>query len=202
MTEKEKMLAGELYDSSDPELDELRLKARKLSRQYNLTDEDDTKRQTDILNELLSNTPELPVLQAPIQFDYGCNTYFGKYCGVNFNFTCLDVCPVYIGDNVLMGPNVTIATPMHPLLPEERNIRAREDGSLYFLEYAKPVTIGSNCWLASNVTVCGGVTIGEGCVIGAGSVVTRDIPPHSLAAGNPCRVIRQLTEKDRMEKDT
>ena len=84
MTEKEKMLAGELYDSSDPELDELRLKARKLSRQYNLTDEDDTKRQTDILNELLSNTPELPVLQAPIQFDYGCNTYFGKYCGVNF----------------------------------------------------------------------------------------------------------------------
>ena len=99
----------------------------------------------------------------------------------------------------MIGPNVTLATPMHPLLPEERNIQKREDGSIYNLEYAKPITIKDNCWLASNVVVCGGVTIGEGCVIGAGSVVTKDIPPYSLAAGNPCRVIRQITEKDRME---
>ena len=99
----------------------------------------------------------------------------------------------------MIGPNVTLATPMHPLLPEERNIQNREDGSIYNLEYAKPITIKDNCWLASNVVVCGGVTIGEGCVIGAGSVVTRDIPPYSLAAGNPCRVIRQITEKDHME---
>ena len=105
---------------------------------------------------------------------------------------------VTIGDNVMIGPNVTLATPMHPLLPEERNIRKREDGSFYNLEYAKPITIKDNCWLASNVVVCGGVTIGEGCVIGAGSVVTRDIPPYSLAAGNPCRVIRKITEKDHM----
>ena len=84
----------------------------------------------------------------------------------------------------MIGPNVTLATPMHPLLPEERNVRKREDGSLYTLEYAKPINIKDNCWLASNVVVCGGVTIGEGCVIGAGSVVTRDIPPYSLAAGN------------------
>ena len=85
-----------------------------------------------------------------------------------------------------------------PLLPEERNIRMREDGSFYNLEYAKPITIKDNCWLASNVVVCGGVTIGEGCVIGAGSVVTKDIPPYSLAVGNPCRVIRKITEKDHM----
>ncbi len=101
-------------------------------------------------------------------------------------------------DDVFMGPNVTLATPMHPLLPEERNVRRRPDGGFYNLEYAKPITIEDNCWLASNVTVCGGVTIGEGCVIGAGSVVTRSIPAHSLAAGNPCRVIRTLTEEDRM----
>ena len=118
--------------------------------------------------------------------------------GTCFNFTCLDVCEIHIGDNVMIGPNVTLATPMHPLLPEERNIRKREDGSFYNLEYAKPITIKDNCWLASNVVVCGGVSIGEGCVIGAGSVVTRDIPPYSLAAGNPCRVIRKITEKDHM----
>ena len=98
----------------------------------------------------------------------------------------------------MIGPNVTLATPMHPFLPEERNSRKREDGSFYNFEYAKPITIKDNCWLASNVVVCGGVTIGEGCVIGAGSVVTRDIPPYSLAAGNPCRVIRKITEKDHM----
>ena len=198
MTEKEKMLAGMLYDPSDPELSALLVKARKLARRYNQIDEDEPEKQTALLKELLCNTPNLPSLQAPIYFDYGCNTSFGKLCVANFNFTCLDVCPVHIGDNVMIGPNVTLATPMHPLLPEERNVRQRSDGSWYNLEYAKPITIEDNCWLASSVIVCGGVTVGEGSVIGAGSVVTRDIPPHSLAAGNPCRVIRTLTSADRM----
>ena len=198
MTEREKMLSGMLYDPSDPELSQLLLKARKLARKYNQIDEDRPEERTAVLKELLPNSPNLPSLQAPVWFDYGCNTSFGICSGANFNFTCLDVCPVKIGDNVMMGPNVTIATPMHPLLPEERNVRQREDGSWYNLEYAKPITIGDNCWLDAGVIVCGGVTIGEGCVIGAGSVVTRDIPPHSLAAGSPCRVIRKLTEADRM----
>lgn len=200
MSEKEKMLAGMLYDASDPELVELLVKARKLARRYNMTDEDEVDKKEAILRELLPNSENLPGMQAPIWFDYGCNTTFGKFCATNFNFTCLDVCPVHIGDNVLIGPNVTIATPMHPLVAEERNVRQREDGSYYTLEYAKPITIGDSCWLAANVTVCGGVTIGEGCVIGAGSIVTRDIPPHSLAAGNPCRVIRTITDEDRIEK--
>ncbi len=200
MTEKEKMLAGQLYDPSDPELDALRLKARKLARKFNLTGEDEPETCRAILKELLCGSEELPFMQGPVWFDYGCNTSFGRLCFTNFNFTCLDVCPVRIGDNVLIGPNVTLATPMHPLLPEERNMRLREDGSAYDLEYAKPITIESDCWLAANVVVCGGVTIGRGSVIGAGSVVTRDIPPNSLAAGNPCRVIRQLTEADRMGK--
>lgn len=158
----------------------LRLNARKLARKYNRTDEDQPEEQAEILRKLLPATKQFPYLQAPVYFDYGCNTYFGKYSSANFNFTCLDVCEVHIGDNVMIGPNVTLATPMHPLLPEERNIQKREDGSIYNLEYARPITIKDNCWLASNVVVCGGVTIGEGCVIGAGSVVTRDIPPYSL----------------------
>ena len=199
MSEKEKMLAGKLYDPSDEELTRLRIKARKLARRYNQTDEDEPEKQRELLRELLPNTAEIPDLQAPVYFDYGFNTSFGKFSGANFNFTCLDVCPVKIGDNVLIGPNVTLATPMHPLLPEDRNVRQRQDGSYYNLEYAKPITIEDNCWLASNVVVCGGVTIGEGSVIGAGSVVTRDIPPHSLAAGNPCRVVRTLTAADRMK---
>ena len=198
MTEKEKMLAGKLYDPSDAELTALLVKARKLARRYNQTDEDEPEKRTAILRELLPNTPNLPSLQAPVYFDYGCNTTFGKFSGANFNFTCLDVCPVHIGDNVMIGPNVTLATPMHPLLPEERNVRRRENGSFYNLEYAKPITIEDNCWLAANVVVCGGVTIGEGSVIGAGSVVTRSIPPHSLAVGNPCRVIRTIGEQDGM----
>ena len=147
MTEREKMLSGELYDSSDNELEQLRLHARKLARRYNLTDEDQQEVQAQILRELLPATEELPYLQAPVYFDYGCHTYFGKYSSANFNFTCLDVGEIHIGDNVMIGPNVTLATPMHPLLPEERNVRKREDGSLYTLEYAKPITIKDNCWL-------------------------------------------------------
>lgn len=199
MSEKEKMLAGNLYDPSDEELNRLRIKARKLVRRYNQIDEDEPEKQLELLHALLPNTAAIPSLQAPIYFDYGCNTTFGKFSCANFNLTCLDVCPVTIGDNVLIGPNVTLATPMHPLLPVERNIRRREDGSVYNLEYAKPIVIENDCWLASSVIVCGGVTIGEGSVIGAGSVVTRDIPPHSLAAGNPCKVIREITETDSIE---
>ena len=105
------MLAGQLYDPSDPELDRLRLKARKLARRYNLTDEDESEKQHEILKELLPNTREMPGLQAPVYFDYGCNTYFGKCSGANFNFTCLDVCPVHIGDNVLIGPTLPSLRP-------------------------------------------------------------------------------------------
>lgn len=198
MTEKEKMLAGQLYDPSDPELERLRLQGHKLSRRFNQIEEDEPELQQVILQQLLPSSPNLPSMMTPVCFDYGSNTYFGKLCFVNFNFTCLDVCPVTIGDNVLIGPNVTIATPVHPFLPRERNIRQKADGSFYDLEYAKPITIEKDCWLASNVTVCGGVTIGEGSIIGAGSVVTHDIPPHSLAAGNPCRVIRPITENDHL----
>ena len=196
MTEKEKMLAGKIYDTSDKELAATRLKAHKLSARYNNVFEDEEDIRNKILSELIPNIGKGTYMQGPIQFDYGAFTTFGENCYANFNFTVLDICPVTIGDNVFFGPNCMLATPVHPFRYQERNIKYKEDGTAYDDEYAKPITIGSNCWLASNVVVIGGVTIGEGCVIGAGSVVTRDIPANSLAAGNPCRVIREITEKD------
>lgn len=198
MTEREKMLAGMLYDPSDTELAELRKKAHALSTKYNMLTEDDPER-GKIVSELVPNMGKRGFVQGPVQFDYGVFTEIGDNFYANFNLTVLDCCKVTIGDNVMIGPNVSILTPVHPLCWQDRNMRFKPDGSPYDLEYAKPITIGSNCWIAGNVTICGGVTIGSGSVIGAGSVVTRDIPENSLAVGNPCRVIREITEADRME---
>lgn len=192
MTEKEKMLKGEMYDPTDKELADRRVIAHKLSFDYNNTPETDTKKREEILTELMPNHGKGAFLQSPIQVDYGIFTTVGKNFYANFNFVVLDTCPINIGDNVYFGPNCTLATPLHPLNHVERRPRVREDGSTYDLEYGKPITIGNDCWIASNVVICGGVTIGDNCVIGAGSVVTRDIPPNSLAAGNPCRVIRSV----------
>lgn len=192
MTEKEKMLAGEPYDPTDKELTELRVKAHRLSQEYNMTYDTDEERRREILDELLPDRGEGAYLQGPVQFDYGVFTKVGRSFYANFNFTVLDTCPVVMGDNVFFGPNCTVATALHYFDPVLRRMRAREDGTLYDIEFGKPVTIGNDCWIASNVVICAGVTIGDNCVIGAGSVVTRDIPSNSLAAGNPCRVIRSI----------
>ena len=176
MTEREKMLAGKIYDTSDELLLKQRIHAHRMSKDYNDTYEDEEEKRAAILKDFIPNMGEDTYLQGPIQFDYGINTTFGKGCFANFNLVVLDVCPVTIGDNVFMGPNCTIATPIHPYIPEERNAKHKEDGTLYDHEYGKPITIEENCWLASDVTVCGGVTIGAGSIIGAGSVVTKDIP--------------------------
>lgn len=194
MTEKEKMLAGKIYDPSDSELAALRVKAHRLSAEYNRLLETDERR-AEILKELGINGSNF-YLQGPVQFDYGCFTSIGANSYANFNFTCVDCCPVTIGENVFFGPNVSILTPVHPLRWQDRNAYLKPDSTATDKEYAKPVNIGNNCWIAGNVTICGGVTVGEGCVIGAGSVVTRDIPPNSLAVGVPCRPIREITEED------
>lgn len=196
MTEREKMLLGKIYDPSDSELAKQRAKAHRLSKDYNDTYDDEEKKRANILTELIPDMGANTYLQGPIQFDYGIYTSFGKNCYANFNLVVLDSCPVNIGNNVFFGPNCTVATPIHPLLPRERELKFREDGTSYDLEYAKPIIIEDDCWLASNVTVCGGVTIGKGSVIGAGSVVTKDIPAGVFAAGNPCRVIRKITDMD------
>lgn len=197
MTEKEKMLCGELYDVSDPELQRLQEKAHRLSKDYNDTYDSETEKRTAILDQLIPNRKAGVYLQGPIQFDYGCFTSIGENTYANFNFTCLDCCPVEIGDNVFIGPNVSLLTPLHPMRWQERNRFRKADGSLTDFEYASPIKIGNNCWISGNVTVCGGVTIGSGSVIGAGSVVTRDIPENVLAAGVPCKVIRRITEEDK-----
>lgn len=198
MTEKEKMLAGKIYDPSEPELVGLRQKAHRLCLEYNQLPETDKKRD-ELMRELGVAGGENAYFQGPVQFDYGCFTTVGEGFYANFNFTCVDCCPVTIGDNVFVGPNVSLLTPVHPFRWQDRNPYKKPDGTVTDKEYARPITIGDNCWIAGNVSVCGGVTIGEGSVIGAGSVVTRDIPPHSLATGVPCRVIREITEADSLE---
>ena len=194
MTEKERMLKGKIYDPSDEELTTIRLKAHRLCKEYNGLLETDERRD-EIIKELGIKGEFFSPL-GPIQFDYGCFTTIGKNSFANFNFTCLDCAPVTIGDNVFIGPNVSILTPMHPLRFEDRNLYARPDGTITDREYSKPVVIGDNCWIAGNVTICGGAVIGEGCVIGAGSVVTGYIPPNTIAAGVPCKVIREITDAD------
>lgn len=196
MTEREKMLAGRLYDASDKELAERRAEAHNLCTDYNRTYETEQAERSKIIEKLLPHAKAGAYIQGPFFCDYGKNITIGENFYANFNFTVLDCCPVEIGDDVFIGPNVSLLTPVHPFRWQERNMRRKADGTAYDLEYAKPIKIGRNCWLAGNVTVIGGVTIGEGCVIGAGSVVTRDIPANSLAVGNPCRVIRTITDKD------
>lgn len=194
-----RMIAGELYDPSDSELASMRKRVRKLFKQYNDSDEDDTKQREELLREMFGKCGQRLYCEPPLRFDYGCNTEVGEDFYANFNLVILDCAPVRIGKQCFIGPNVTIATPVHPLLSCDRNMRRADDGHYYDLEYAKPITIGDNVWLASGVIICGGVTIGHDTVIGAGSIVTRDIPAGVFAAGDPCRVIRELRESDKMQ---
>ena len=199
MTEKEKMLAGKIYDPNSPELLPLRQKAHRLCKLYNDTFEEDKEEREKILSELIPSKQDGVYLQGPIYFDYGVFTRLGKNFYANFNLTVLDVCPVTIGDNVFVGPNVSILTPKHPLRYQDRNIYKAEDGGMTDKEYGAPLTIGDNCWIAGNVTILAGAVIGSGCVIGAGSVVAGTIPDNSLAYGNPCRVVREITDSDALK---
>ena len=193
------MLNGKIYDISDKELETLRIRARQQTKTYNDTFDTETQKRNKILAELMPHMGAGTYIQGPIQFDYGCFTKMGTNCYANYNLTILDGAWVTIGNDVFFGPNCTLVTPIHPFLTNERKMRTKEDGTLYDMEYAKPITIGNGCWLASNVVVCGGVTIGNNCVIGAGSVVTKNIPDNSFAAGNPCKVIRKIIEKDSLK---
>ncbi len=198
MREEEKIRAGILFSPADPELKAVKRRTHNLNLDYNATYEDETERRAAILSDIIGEFGEGGVIQGPIYFHYGKHTKIGQNFFANFNLTVQDDAEVTIGDRCDFGPNVTIVTPVHPMLPEERYLMMTADGEKKHLCYAEPVRIGNDCWLGASVTVCPGVTIGDGCVIGAGSVVTRDIPPRSFAAGVPCRVIRALTDEDSM----
>lgn len=196
MTEEQRIFNGGLFASEVLELVEKKAKAHRLSQEFNALFEDDEAARQAILDELLDAVGQGTRMLGPIRFHYGCHTRVGEGCFMNFNFTVQDDAKVTIGDHCNFGPNVTIVTPMHPMLPDERRGIVCSDGQERFLCYAKPVTIGNDCWFGANVVVCPGVSIGDNCVIGAGSVVTRSVPAGSFAAGNPARVIRPITEKD------
>jgi maltose O-acetyltransferase len=182
-TERQKMLAGESYDPMDAELVAARERARDLCWTLNATREREPEERRRILRELFGAGGDTVWMQPPFFCDYGSNIALGERVFFNFNCVVLDVCPVSVGDFTLFGPAVQIYTAMHPL---DAELRRRE-------EFGRPVTIGSDVWVGGGAIVLPGARIGSRSVIGAGSVVTRDIPDGVFAAGNPCRVIREIT---------
>jgi len=184
MTERQKMLIGDLYDPLDAELISARERARDLCQTLNATREAEQEVRRRILGELLGKGGDTVIMQPPFYCDYGSNIELGERVFFNFNCVVLDVCPVRIGDFTLFGPAVQILTPMHPF---NASLRRKQ-------EYGKPVEIGSDVWVGGGALILPGVRVGSRTIIGAGSVVTRDIPDGVLAAGNPCRVIREITE--------
>lgn len=182
-TEKEKMLAGEMYDPADPQLVQDRTDARLLIKALNESREDQPEERARLLRSLIPQGGHDLAIQPPFYCDYGSNMKTGARVFMNFNCIILDVMQVTIGSRTMFGPNVQVYTATHPLDPVERSSGR---------EFAKPVTIGEDVWIGGSAVICPGVTIGDRAVIGAGSVVTKDIPPDVFAAGNPCRVIRPI----------
>lgn len=182
------MLAGMLYYPGDEKLKSDFRKCRKLTRLYNETTEEEEARRDELLREILGSAGKEPHIDLPFRCDYGQHIHLGDYFYSNYNLTILDICKVTIGDNVMFGPNVSIYTAGHPIDADVRNSG---------LEFGSPVTIGNNVWFGGNVVVNPGVTIGDNTIIGSGAVITKSIPDNVIAAGNPCRVLRKITDEDR-----
>ena len=184
MTEKEKMLAGMVYDAATPELIAELQNTREILYEFNMLRPSETQRMKEILKDLFGKVGDDNFLiNQPFRCDYGKQISIGRRFFANFNFTILDEAPVSIGDDCFIGPNVSIYTACHSTDPVERNTRQ---------EWAKPVTIGNNVWIGGSVTILPGITIGDNVTIGAGSVVTHDIPSNTVAVGNPCKVVKSL----------
>ena len=183
MTEKEKMLAGEVYSAVDPTLIEELMVTREVLHEFNSLRPSETRRMREILKGLFGHVADDEfVINQPFRCDYGSQISIGKRFFANFNLVVLDEAPVSIGDDCFIGPNVSIYTACHSTDPVQRNTRQ---------EWAEPVTIGDNVWIGGSVTILPGVSIGDNVTIGAGSVVVSDIPSNTVAVGNPCKVIEQ-----------
>ena len=174
---------------------DIQQKARHLCWKYNMTDPSDGEAQATILKELLGTWKESVAIMPHVHFDYGINTHFagGHFTFVNFDCVFLDTSPIYIGEDVFIGPKCVLACAGHPINSEQRRTEP--------LTQSKPIDIGNNVWLGASVTIIGGVTIGDGSVIAAGAVVTKDIPAGVVAGGVPCKVIRPITEADRIKPE-
>ena len=182
-SEKEKMLAGELYDASDPVLVEERERAKRLTRRYNETTETEHERRRDLLGELFGSVGEESYVEPPFRCDYGYNIHVGDEFYANYDCVVLDVCEVTIGDNCMLAPGVHIYTATHPL-----DAATRTAGP----EYGEPVTIGDNVWLGGRAVVNPDVTIGDDAVVASGAVVTTDVPENVVVGGNPATVVKEL----------
>lgn len=190
MTKKELMLMGELYKlNDDKELNEDFMRARRLTRLFNSMTEEQMEERKEIIKELFKSTGENVHVEQTFHCDYGCHISVGENFYANYDCIMVDVCEIIIGDNVLLAPRVGIYTAGHPI-----DAAVRNEG----LEFGKPVIIGDNVWIGGNAVINPGVTIGSGVVIGPGSVVTKDIPDHVVAVGNPCRVLRKINEEDKI----
>lgn len=194
----ERMIEGNLYNAASKDIFKVHAKGMIRCERFNKIALWRFKTKQRALERLIPSAKgkSLAVF-APFYCEYGAHIKVGKECFVNYNCTFLDISPITLGDSVWIGANVTLATPNHPLLSDER-INAEYPDGRHDFEYSDPITIGNNCWICSGVIVCGGVTIGKNSVIAAGAVVTKDVPENSLVAGVPARVIRTLDEQDRL----
>lgn len=188
MTEKEKMLAGQVYSAVDKELLKELIEVHDVIYEYNALKPSDTEARLAVLKSLLGFiADDQVIINQPFYCDYGKQISVGRRFFANFNLTVLDEAPVKIGDDCFIGPNVSIYTACHNTNPVERNSRR---------EWAEPVTIGNNVWIGGDVTILPGVTIGDNVTIGAGSVLSRDVPSNVVAAGNPCRVLKEIDKEN------
>ena len=188
MTTRERMQSGKLYFCTDEEIAKEQLKCLEILYDYNHTRPSESQKREQILKNLLAEIGENCYIEPPLHANWGKYTHFGNNVYANFNLTLVDDTDIFVGDNVMFGPNVIIATAGHPVDPPLREKVA---------QFNIPVRIGKNVWIGAGAIVLPGVTIGDHSVIGAGSVVTKDIPPNVVAVGNPCRVLREINDRDK-----
>lgn len=194
MTEKQKMIAGMLYDAYDEELIRERKEARRLTRLFNETPEDEPERREQLLKQLFGSTGSRVNIEPSFRCDYGYNIHVGENFFANFDCVILDVCEVTIGDNCMMGPKVCLYTPVHPFDKEDRKVHS-VNGKLILMEYGKPITIGDDVWIGGSAVINPGVTIGNNVIVASGSVVVKDVPDNVIVGGNPARILRTLESK-------
>ena len=187
LTQRERIASGRLFTDMSEGLPAERLRGKERMYEFNHTRPSEIEKRQALMKEMFGSIGDDCWIEPPISFAYGSNVFFGDMVYVNFNLCLVDDYKIFIGNQVMFGPNVTIAVTGHPIDPQSRRYM-----------YAFPVTIGDNVWIGAGAIICPGVTIGENSVIGAGSVVTRDIPPNVIAAGNPCKVLREINEQDKI----